>query len=195
MPTSAAAEVRRKEGTPKKMKMEPGTMDNQFPNKVNWLSIMGFDIDMNPTKADKLSAIALSVFRLNGQLIEWGNRFSQPHGLTSARWQVLGAIAMAPQAPNIPQIAASMGITRQGVLKQIKLLVDEGLALPLPNPTHKRSPLYALTDKGQTVSQALIERWQKHVREMSAEFSAADLDAAMRVLSGMSRIHAAGPQA
>jgi hypothetical protein len=30
---------------------------------------------------------------------------------------------------------------------------------------------------------------------MSAEFSTADLDAAMRVLSGMSRIHAAGPQA
>jgi len=46
---------------------------------------------MIPTKADKLTTIALSVFRLNGQLIEWGNRFSQPHGLTSARWQVLGA--------------------------------------------------------------------------------------------------------
>ncbi len=144
---------------------------------------------MNPTKADKLTTIALSVFKLNGQLIEWGNHFSQPHGLTSARWQVLGAISLAPQAPNIPQIAATMGVTRQGVLKQINLLVDEGLVEPLPNPMHKRSPLYALTEKGQTTYQSLLGRWQKHVQKMAAGFSATDLDAAVRVLSAMSQVH------
>lgn len=144
-------------------------------------------------KADKLTAIALAVFRLNGQLIEWGNHFSQPHGLTSARWQVLGAIAMAPSPPNIPQIAAAMGVTRQGVLKQINLLVDEGLVELLPNPTHKRSPLYALTAKGQTIYDALADRWHKHVRQMSSEFTAADLDAAIRVLSAMSQAHAGEP--
>ncbi|MGX1996355.1 MarR family winged helix-turn-helix transcriptional regulator [Xanthomonas axonopodis pv. cassiae] len=145
------------------------------------------------TKADKLTAIALTVFRLNGQLIEWGNHFSQPHGLTSARWQVLGAISMAPSPPNIPQIAAAMGVTRQGVLKQINLLVDEGLVEPLPNPTHKRSPLYVLTAKGQTVYDALTDRWNKHVRQMSSEFTVDDLDGAIRVLSLMSRVHAGEP--
>lgn len=144
---------------------------------------------MHPTKADKLTSIALSVFRLNGQLIEWGNHFSQPHGLTSARWQVLGAISMAPQPPNIPQIATTMGVTRQGVLKQINLLVDEGLVQPQPNPTHKRSPLYSLTDRGQATYQAVVERWEKHVRGMAGEFSATDLDAAIRVLSVMSQAH------
>ncbi|MCV9917019.1 MarR family transcriptional regulator, partial [Burkholderia pseudomallei] len=64
------------------------------------------------TKPAKLTAVALSVFRLNGLLLEWGNAFAAPHGLTSARWQVLGAISMAPDAPNIPQIADAMGITR-----------------------------------------------------------------------------------
>ena len=148
---------------------------------------------MNPTKADKLSSIALSVFRLNGQLIEWGNHFSHPHGLTSARWQVLGAIALAPQPPNIPQIAATIGVTRQGVLKQINLLVEEGLVQPQANPAHKRSPLYSLTPKGQTIFKALRERWQKHVGEIATGFSATDLDAAIRVLSGMSQVH--GPEA
>lgn len=148
---------------------------------------------MSPTKADKLTAIALSVFRLNGQLIEWGNHFSQPHGLTSARWQVLGAISMAPQPPNIPQIAAAMGVTRQGVLKQINLLVDEGLVEPLPNPTHKRSPLYILTDKGQAARDALVDRWQKHVQQMASEFTVSDLDAALRVLLVMSQVHAGEP--
>lgn len=144
---------------------------------------------MNPTKADKLTTITLSVFRLNGQFVEWGNHFSQPHGLTTARWQVLGAIALAPQPPNIPQIAAAMGVTRQGVLKQINLLADEGLVQPLPNPTHKRSPLYALTRIGQTTYDALDDRWNRHVQKMATGFTAADLDAALRVLSVMSQIY------
>lgn len=145
------------------------------------------------TKASRLTAIALTVFRLNGQLIEWGDYFSQPHGLTSARWQVLAAITVAPSPPNILQIAAAMGITRQGVLKQINLLVDEGLVEPLPNPPHKRSPLYALTAEGQTVYDALVDRWNKHVRQISSESIAADLDATVRVLPMMSRVHAGEP--
>ena len=144
---------------------------------------------MSGRKSDKLTTVALCVFGLNGQLIEWGNRFSQPHGLTSARWQVLGAIWLASQPPSIPQIAAAMGVTRQGVLKQINLLVEEALVQPQPNPTHKRSPLYALTPKGEKVYQALRQQWQQHVEGISGEFSASDLDSAIRVLSAMSRIH------
>ena len=144
---------------------------------------------MNPTKADNLTTISLSVFRLNGLLVEWGNHFSQPHGLTTARWQVLGAIALAPQPPNIPQIAATMGVTRQGVLKQINLLVGEGLIQPLPNPAHKRSPLYALTEIGQATFDAIDARWNKHVQKMAAGFTAADLDAAVRVLSVLSQFY------
>ncbi|MBN5182476.1 winged helix-turn-helix transcriptional regulator [Serratia marcescens] len=145
-------------------------------------------------KEDKLTTIALSVFKLNGQLIEWGNHFAQPHGLTSARWQVLGAIAMGPCPPNVPQIAGTMGVTRQGVLKQINLLVDEGLVEALPNPTHKRSPLYAMTPKGQVAYESLSKRWQEHVRQMASEFTDSDLDAALRVLSAMSQVHADQPQ-
>lgn len=144
---------------------------------------------MNPTKADKLTTITLSVFRLNGQFVEWGNHFSQPHGLTTARWQVLGAIALASQPPNIPQIAAAMGVTRQGVLKQINLLVDEGLVQPLPNPAHKRSPLYVLTKIGQTTYDALADRWNRHAQKIAAGFTAADLDAALRVLSVLSQLY------
>ena len=144
---------------------------------------------MNPTKADKLTAISLAVFRLNGQFVDWGNHFSRPHGLTTARWQVLGAIAMASHPPNVPQIAAVMGVSRQGVLKQINLLVDEGLVQPLSNPTHKRSPLYALTKTGQAAYDAMIVRWNGHAQEMATEFTAVDLDAAVKVLSMLSRLY------
>ena len=129
-----------------------------------------------------------------GLLIEWGNTFAAPHGLTSARWQVLGAISMAPEAPNIPQIAGAMGITRQAVLKQINVLTEEGLVQPLANPTHKRSPLYALTARGAAAYQAVVEQWQQHVRDISGQLSSADLDAASRVLSAMSDAHAPNGQ-
>ncbi|CAB3754848.1 MarR family transcriptional regulator [Burkholderia sp. MSh2] len=143
------------------------------------------------TKSEKLTTVALSVFRLNGQLIEWGNAFSGPHGLTSARWQVLGAISMAPEAPTIPQIADAMGITRQAVLKQTNVLTDEGLIRSLPNPAHKRSPLYALTPRGDAAYRAVVGHWQQHVRDIAGDFTSADLDAAIRVLSAMSRAHGA----
>lgn len=102
---------------------------------------------------------------------------------------------MAPQPPTIPQIAATMGVTRQGVLKQINLLVDEGLVQPLPNPTHKRSPLYALTPIGQTTYDAIDDRWNKHVQKMAAGFTAVDLDAAVRVLSMLLQLYENGTSA
>lgn len=147
------------------------------------------NMDNISCKAEQLTAITLSIFRLNGQLIDWGDQFGRPHELTSARWQVLGAIAMSEQAPSIPQIAITMGVTRQGVRKQIKRLIEDGLVRPLPNPTHKRSPLHALTASGQAAYQAVVERWHEHVRAMAAQFSAADLDATTRVFSTLSHVH------
>lgn len=148
---------------------------------------------MQATKADKLTDIALSIFRLNGQLIEWGDHFARAHRLTSARWQMLGAISMASDPPSIPQIAAAMGVTRQGALKQVTLLVEEGLVQPRPNPAHKRSPVHVLTARGQSAYAALTERWREHVTQLACGFGASDLDAALRVLAALSTAHAVGP--
>ncbi|HHX4432785.1 TPA: MarR family winged helix-turn-helix transcriptional regulator, partial [Burkholderia contaminans] len=67
----------------------------------------------------------------------------------------------------------------------------DGLVDALPNPAHKRSPLYALTPRGEAAYQAVVGQWQQHVREIAGNFSSADLDAAIRVLSAMSSAHGA----
>ncbi|WP_016832641.1 MarR family winged helix-turn-helix transcriptional regulator [Herbaspirillum lusitanum] len=149
---------------------------------------------MNTNKADKLTAVALTIFRLNGLLIEWGNDFCQPLGLTSARWQVLGAIALSSEPLSAPQIGTSMGITRQGIQKQINLLIDEGLILALPNPGNKRSPLYALTKQGQHSFSAIDDSWKQHVQKLSGEFTSSDLDATIQVLSALSNFYAGSPK-
>lgn len=102
-----------------------------------------------PLPKEKLLAdIMVLAFRLNGRLLEQGDRLVAGLGLTSARWQVLGAIALAERPLTAPQIADAMGITRQGAQKQLNLLADEGLLERRPNPAHERSPLYALTEVG-----------------------------------------------
>ncbi len=95
-----------------------------------------------------LTEIMLTVFRVNGRLLEKGDQLVEPLNLTSARWQVLGAVALAVLPLSAPQIAEAMGITRQGAQKQLNMLEEHGFFERSPNPRHQRSPLYALTDLG-----------------------------------------------
>lgn len=134
---------------------------------------------------DAVTEIILSVFRLNAQLLEQGDRLVKPLSLTSARWQVLGAIAMAGEAQTAPQIAAAMGVTRQGVQKQLNLAIAEGLIESHPNPRHQRSPLQALTAKGQAAygdAMALQKAW---AGSLAQGLTLAELQSAKQVLRAL----------
>lgn len=133
--------------------------------------------------SDHITNISLSIFKLNGIFLDWGNKFSEQHGLTSARWQVLGAIYLAQQPLTIPQISESMGITRQGVLKQINLLEKEGLIVSKTNPHHKKSQLYALTKQGKDVYQAIAKRWYEFAQGLAKNFSEEELIVTGQVLN------------
>lgn len=102
-------------------------------------------------EAQTLTDIMLAIFKINGRLLAGGDKLSAPLGLTSARWQALGAIALANGARTVPQIADEMGMTRQGAQKQVNLLEADGLVAATDNPRHKRSPLYRLTPIGQSI--------------------------------------------
>lgn len=144
---------------------------------------------MAHTKADQLTQVILNVFRLNGVLTEWGDRFVLPAGLTSTRWRMLGAVVLAQRPVTAPHIALTMGVTRQGAQKQLNLLVESGLMKTQANPMHKRSPLYALTAQGQSVYDTVNVRWQHQATEMAAAFGTAELETAFHVLKKLSDIH------
>jgi len=93
-----------------------------------------------------LAGTALTVFRLNGQLLGVAEELARPAGLTAARWQVLGAVLREPLP--VAGIARAMGITRQSVQRLADVLVAEGLAEYLPNPMHRRAKLVRPTDAG-----------------------------------------------
>jgi DNA-binding MarR family transcriptional regulator len=139
------------------------------------------------TAADQsLTDVALAVFRANGRLLEWGDRFAAPYALTSARWQVLGAIALAGDALTAPQVAAAMGMTRQGAQKQLNLLLADGLLVAQPNPQHRRSPLYRLSEPGAAVYAAIERDWSLASQQLAAAIPAEDLHAVRRTLDRLS---------
>lgn len=105
------------------------------------------NIQPNP-KAAILTEIMLAVFRLQGRLLKKGDELVKPLNLTSAKWQVVGAVALAGKPLSAPQIAEAMGITRQGAQKQLNKMEKDGFFERCPNPYHQNSPLYALTDLG-----------------------------------------------
>jgi len=115
-----------------------------------------------------LIEIMVQVFRLNGRLLDVGDRLVGPAGLTSARWQVLGPVALAGRPLTAPQIAQAMGISRQGVQKQLDLLHAEGLMERRPNPAHERSPLHALTPAGEAAYAEAMRRCRLWAADLAA---------------------------
>ena len=116
----------------------------------------------NPVRHSPQGAAAteliLEVFRLNGRLLAAGDRLTRDIGLTSARWQVLGAIALAETALPVAQIARNMGLARQSVHRVVEELVSEGLLEFTDNPNHRRSSLVSLTAKGRAAYAKADER-------------------------------------
>jgi DNA-binding MarR family transcriptional regulator len=99
------------------------------------------------TKAGELfTQLVLATFRFNGCLLAAGDRLAKPLGLTSARWQVLGAIEERPLS--VAQIAKKMGLTRQNVQRIADVLEKEGIVHYAPNPAHQRAKLAGLSRKG-----------------------------------------------
>ncbi len=139
------------------------------------------------SRADAISQIALSIFRLNAELLQWGDRLVGPLGLTSARWQMLGAIALADAPLTAPQVGAAMGVTRQGAQKQLNLLLEQGMLESCSNPAHQRSPLYRLTPMGRALYAQADALWSAQAAQLAALLPPPQLEATTQTLATILR--------
>jgi DNA-binding MarR family transcriptional regulator len=133
-------------------------------------------------RTDALGQLMVAVFRVNGLLLAAGNHLVAPIGLTSARWQVLGAIALAGRPLAAPDVGAAMGISRQGAQKQLNALLADDLVETWANPQHERSPLYALTAAGRRAFERAMERHEGWVATLAAGLKRTEIDAALSTL-------------
>lgn len=142
-----------------------------------------------PKFEDQLTELVLTVFRVNGAMVQWGDQFALPFGLTSARWQMLGALALSDRPISAPRIAEVMGVTRQGAQKQLNLLQDEKLIERLQNPSNMRSPLYRLSTLGEVRYRELEAAWKKHARSLARQLDSQEIGAANQVLASLVSLH------
>ncbi|HET6288353.1 MAG TPA: MarR family transcriptional regulator [Amycolatopsis sp.] len=93
------------------------------------------------------------VYELAGLSRRISEREATGLGTTVARWHVLSTVSEAPLA--VPAIARRLGQVRQAVQRVVDDLAEAGHLSVEPNPSHRRSPLYAITPEGTRLLQRL----------------------------------------
>lgn len=126
--------------------------------------------------------LVLEIFRVNGLLIAAGNEMSAEAGLTSARWQVLGAVALAGEPLTVAQIARAMGLTRQGVQRVVDELEGAGLVRRIEHAEHRKARPVMLTDAGNAAYAAVSRRQEPWANRTSAGVGPKRLETAVEVL-------------
>jgi DNA-binding MarR family transcriptional regulator len=129
-----------------------------------------------------VSELIVAIFRLNGRLLVGGDRLVASLGLTSARWQVLGAIAFAPTPEPVARLARNMGLNRQGVQRIVGELAAEGFVELKDNPHHRSAKLVVMTAKGLKAFDAAMRLQTPWVNMLGEGFDPKSIEKAGRVL-------------
>lgn len=130
--------------------------------------------------------LILEVFRLNGNLLEAGDRLVADIGLTSARWQVLGAIESGIVAMPVAHVARTMGLSRQAVQRLANEMAKDGLVEFQENPHHQRAKLVVMTPRGRTAYRSAMSLQRKWAADLARETSPQSLEAATALLRRLS---------
>jgi len=134
---------------------------------------------------ETLSGLMLDLFRLTSLLLTAGDRLVAPLGLTSARWQILGAIVAAERPQPVAWLARNLGANRQNVQRIINDLHREELVAFEANPHHRRAQLVVLTDKGRRTFEAAMDLQAPWVNNLSDGLPVKDMEAVDRVMTAM----------
>lgn len=132
--------------------------------------------------AETLTDLVLTMFRLNNTTLTWGDRLVRPFGLTSARWQIMGAMAYADRPQPVAWLARDLGANRQNVQRIVNELSAEGLVTFAANPHHKRAQLVLLTEEGRSAYDAALEAWDASAAELAEGISPEELTTSLQVL-------------
>lgn len=145
----------------------------------------------NPLKRTKrqtaLTGLIIEVFRLNGSLLAAGDLLVSDLGLSSARWQVLGAIDGSPVPLPVAHLARNMGLTRQAVQRSVDEMKDDGFVRLVENPHHRRAMLVVMTDKGEAAYRAALDRQSRWAETVARDLSSDEMTAASTVLRALQR--------
>ncbi|VVS92605.1 MarR family winged helix-turn-helix transcriptional regulator [Desulfoluna spongiiphila] len=124
-----------------------------------------------------LTDLILEIFRVNGAIINAGNDLIKDLGLTSARWQVLGALTEGPAT--VSDIARHMWLSRQNVQRIANQLIKDGFIETKTNPAHRRAKLCSLSPSGKEAMNEITKRQMAWANEFSKNMNLEKLTTAV----------------
>ena len=131
---------------------------------------------------EALTDLMLDLFRATSLILTAGDRLVAPLGLTSARWQILGAIGSAERPQPVSWLARDLGANRQNVQRIVNDLNKDGLVALEANPHHRRAQLVVLTDKGTRAFEAAMDLQAPWVNDLADGFLVRDIGTVRRVV-------------
>ena len=134
---------------------------------------------------DAVTDLVLDLFRLTSLLLTAGDRLVAPLGLTSARWQTLGAMVDAERPQPVAWLARNMGANRQNVQRIINDLHRDGLVAFQANPHHRRAQLVVLTDKGRQTFDATMRLQAPWINRLSDGLPVKDVKTTHGVITAL----------
>jgi len=144
------------------------------------------DAERTPA-GEALSDLMLDLFSLNNRMVAAGDRLVADLGLTSARWQILGAIVTAERPQPVAWLARDLGANRQNVQRIVNDLHKEGLVAFETNPHHRRAQHVVLTDKGRQAFDAAMHLQAPWINSLSDGLMVKDLKTVHRVIAALLR--------
>ena len=151
------------------------------------------ETERTPT-GEALTDVVLDLFRLNSLLVTAGDRLVAGLGLTSARWQILGAMAGAERPQPVAWLARDLGANRQNVQRIVNDLHKEGLVAFETNPHHRRAQLVILTEKGKQIFDAAMRLQAPWINKLSERLSIEDIEMFRRVIVALrQKLESNGP--
>jgi DNA-binding MarR family transcriptional regulator len=132
-----------------------------------------------------VTPLILDLLRLNSLILTSGDRLVAGLGLTSARWQILGAIDAAERPQPVAWLARDIGGNRQNVQRIVNDLHRDGLVTLEPNPHHRRAPLIVMTEKGRKSFAAAMSLQAPWVNRIAEGLTVDDIGVVRRIVAGM----------
>jgi DNA-binding MarR family transcriptional regulator len=134
---------------------------------------------------EAMTPLILELLRLNSLILTTGDRLVAGLGLTSARWQILGAIDLAGRPQPVAWLARDIGGNRQNVQRIVNDLHRDGLVTFESNPHHRRAQLVVMTDKGREALGAAMDLQIPWVNRFTEDLSVKDIEVVRRVVAGL----------
>ena len=138
---------------------------------------------------DDAYKITWLVRRLFRALAGMADEYLGELGITAADRAVLEFLSFGEPLP-VPEIAARYDVSRQHVQVTVNRLLDKGLVTVKPNPSHKRSPLIAISTDGRHLFSRIRRREKKLVDDLFRDIPASSQQATRRTLQKLyARLH------